>query len=62
MRNQSFPDKKMLKEMVNIKPVLQQKLKGLVEGEGGGGGRGGGGREGEGKGKKERRKSNNKMA
>ena len=43
---------------MNIKPVLQQMLKGLLEGEegegGGGGGRGGGGGGGE--------QSNNKMA
>ena len=27
----SFPDKKILKEIVNTKPVLQQMLKGLLE-------------------------------
>ena len=26
----SFPDKKQLKEFVNTKPLLQQKLKGLL--------------------------------
>ena len=44
----SLPDKKKLKQFVNIKPVLQQMLKGLLEEEegsrGGGGGEGGRGR------------------
>ena len=30
----NFPDKKKLKEFVNIKPVLQQMLKGLFREEG----------------------------